>query len=473
MVMISKKYALSKKWNNNSKKSEESEESEESEKKVAKDLDLETYGWSSGFYQRDPKKITVTSLVLGFWKMQDATEHSLAKWALHSGIEIGDTITKEGINNRLSESAVEMVKMILKYALSLKLDDFFAQEKADKSNQKLYAKFNRILIQDSTMQKLPPGLSEIFKSSHSKKEAATLRLQATYDFTNEKWVDFELGGYTDNDQSKAMSITKVAQKDDLILRDLGYFTLESLAHLTEHQYVITKWSKTTNLYAPQSGTQINLLDLFKGKRTLDRAVHVGSKARLPLRLVAKKLPKEIAEKRVEEAKNDRHSKANHSEEYYKLLHWEIYLTNIEQSIIGIEEVAKLYGLRWYIEILFKAWKSYANFKTILDKDRMTYERTVISIYLMLIRFVYYMLDIYEYIKLKVGKKTDKLISIFKFFSICRNLSASIINIRYLWELDPLIPQFVLHGTYERRNKRKNMQQKHLYVKELCILKKLT
>ena len=309
MVMISKKHAISKKGINNSKKVEESE------KKVAKDLDLETFGWSSGFYQRDPKKITVTSLVLGFWKMQDTTEHSLSKWALHSGIEISDTITKEGINNRLSESAVEMVKMILKYALSLKLDEFFAQEKANKSNQKLYSKFNRILIQDSTMQKLPPGLSEIFKSSHSKKEAAT------YDFTNEKWVDFELGGYTDNDQSKAMSITKVAQKDDLILRDLGYFTLESLAHLSEHQYVITKWSKTTNLYDPQSGIQINLLDLFKGKRTLDRAIHVGSKARLPLRLVAKKLPKEIAEKRVEEAKNDRHSKANHSKEYYQLLHW--------------------------------------------------------------------------------------------------------------------------------------------------------
>ena len=467
MVMIRNNSLLSKEVLENSI------DEEKLEKKVVKDLALESFGWSSNFYQRDPKKITATGFILGFWKMQDAKEHSLANWALHTGIEVEDTISKEGINNRLTPCAVAMVKMILKHALSLKLGKFFTKEKANASNQKLYSKFNRILLQDSTMQKLPPNLSEIFKSSHSKKQAATLRLQAIYDFTNETWVDFELGGYTDNDQSKAMMITKVAQKNDLILRDLGYFTLESLAHLSEYQYIISKWSRTTNLYSPDNGQQINLLRLFKGKRVLDIPIHLGSKKRLPLRLVAKKLPEAIALQRIEEAKNDRHTKSNHSEEYYQLLHWEIYLTNVTASILSIEEIAKIYGLRWYIEILFKAWKSYANFKSILDKEKMTYERTVISIYLMLIRFVYYMLDIYHYIKLKVSDETNKIISILKFFSLCRNLSDKIINIRQLKDLDPLIPQFISHGTYEKRRKRKNMQQKHLYVNELCIKKNIT
>jgi len=189
-----------------------------------------------------------------------------------------------------------------------------------------------------------------------------------------------------------------------------------------------------------------------------------------MRLVAQKLPQSIADKRIEEAKNDRHSKANHSEEYYKLLNWEIYLTNVDNSTLSGKEISKIYGLRWYIEILFKAWKSYANFKTILNKEKMTYPRTIISIYLMLIRFVYNMLDIYHYVQDKLVKYTNRTISIFKFCSICRNLSHQILDIRALIELDCLILQFYQHGTYEKRLKRTNMKDKHLYFKELNIIK---
>ncbi len=443
---------------------------EEPGKKMAKDLNLEEFGRLSGYYKKEPEKITVTGLFMGFWNMEDKKENSLRNWALHTGVEIGEPVSKQGLDNRLSWPAVEVVKMVLGHALKLKLNGHYKKEKKDGANQKTYAKFNNILIQDSTVQKLPPGLSEIFKSSYSHgRQAASLRVQAIYNFTTETWVDFDIGSYADNDQSKAMMIGAVAQQDDLILRDLGYFTLESLAHLVENQYVITKWSKTANLYGPESGEQINLLDLFKYETAVDRPVHLGSKQRLPMRLVAKKLPKQIADDRVEEAKNDRHSKANHSEEYYKLLHWEIYLTNVGPQTLSAEEVAKTYGLRWYIETMFKAWKSYANFKTILEKEKMAYPRTLISIYLMLIRFVYNMLDIYHYVQYRVSQHTDRFVSIFKFSSICRNLSQKILNIRCLRELDPLIPHFVQHGTYEKRRKRSNMHEKHLYVKELHIM----
>jgi len=442
---------------------------EESEKKIAKDLDLENHAWLSKFYKKEPEKITATGLFMGFWKMADSKSNSLRNWALHTGQETGKAVSKQGLNNRLSWSAMELVKMVLKHALDLKLSSHFKKEKED--NQKLYAKFNNILIQDSTVQKLPPELWEIFKSSYSNgKKTASLRVQSIYNFTTETWVDFDIGAYTDNDQSQAMMITQVAQKNDLILRDLGYFTSESIEHIIENQWIVTKWAKTTYLFNPQAKQRLNLLDLFKNETEIDQRVEVGSEKRIPMRLVAKKLPKAMADKRIEEAKNDRHSKANHSDEYYQLLNWEIYLTNIDADMLTSKEIAKVYGLRWYIEILFKAWKSYANFKTILSKEKMTYPRTVISIYLMLIRFVYNMLDIYHFVKEELSKITDRFISIFKFASICRNLSDKILDIRSLKELSPLIPQFYKHGTYEKRLKRSNMIEKHLYFKELHITK---
>ena len=463
MIMISKKYPFFKFLTTNES------DREEEEKKIAKDLNLEKHGWSSGFYKKEPEKITVTGLFMGFWKMADRKENSLSNWALHTGQETNNPVSKQGLSNRLSWQGIELVKMVLKHALSLKLSSYFKKQKKTAANKQLYAKFNNILIQDSTVQKLPSELHEIFKSSHSNgKKAASLRIQAIYNFTKERWVDFDIGSYTDNDQSQAMMITEVVEKNDLILRDLGYFSLDSLEYLIENQWLVTKWAKTTHLFHPQAKQRINLLDFLKNETQIDQLVEVGSKKRLPMRLVAHRLPKPMADKRIEEAKNDRHSKANHSDQYYKLLHWEIYLTNISPDMLCAKEIAKIYGLRWYIEILFKAWKSYANFKTILSKEKMTYQRTVISIYLMLIRFVYNMLDIYHYVQEQLSQFTDQFISIFKFTSICRNLSEKILDIRTLKELTPLIPQFYKHGIYEKRLNRSNMLQKHLHFKELHI-----
>lgn len=440
--------------------------------KVAEDLGIEELAWESKFYRSDPKKITATGLVFGFWNLQDGLSdtkeaaNTLATWCLHTGmVEEGIAISKQALDNRLNERTVELAKLLLQAALNLKVKTHFREQKLGELKG-IYTKFNNILIQDSTMQKLPAHLSEQFPSSHSHgKEAATLRLQAIYNFTEEHWVQFELGGFTDNDQSKAMMITKIAQKRDLILRDLGYFTLESLAYLIKNQFVITSWDKKTNMYDPETDKKINLLSLFKGKKTVDQIVLVGSKAKLSMRLVALKLPEHIAAERIRKAKADRHSRANHSAMYYELLKWDIFLTNVPKEMLSPKEIVKLYGLRWYIEILFKAWKSFSGFSTILSKQKMSTHRTLVSIYLMLTRFVYYMADIYQYVKQKVAQKTDQFISILKFLDVCRKLADQILHIQELEELDWLIPQFVRFATYDKRKDRINMQQKHLYFKE--------
>lgn len=441
--------------------------------KIAEDLGIEELAWESKFYRSAPKKITATGLVLGFWKLQDglsATKegsNTLASWCLHTGtLEEGIAISKQALANRLNEKTVKFAKSLLQAALGLKIADEFKAQKQG-ALKGIYTKFNNILIQDSTMQKLPAHLSAQFPSSHSHgKEASTLRLQAIYNFTQEKWTTFELGGFTDNDQSKAMMMSQVAQKNDLVLRDLGYCTLESLTQLTKEQFVITSWDKKTNMYNPDNEQKIQLLSFLRGKTKVDQMVLLGSKAKLPMRLVAIKLPEHIAKKRIKDAKEDRHSKANHSATYYELLKWDIYLTNVPPQTLTPKQVAKLYALRWYIEILFKAWKSFAGFNTLLSKQTMSANRTLISIYLMLTRFVYYMTDIYQYVKQKVAQKTDQFISILKFMDVCRKLADKILLIETLEQLDWLIPQFVRFATYDKRKDRINMQQKHLYFKQL-------
>lgn len=56
--------------------------------------------------------------------------------------------------------------------------------------------------------------------------------------------------------------------------------------------------------------------------------------------------------------------------------------------------------------------------------------------------------------------TQRPLSLLKYFDLLNSMADKIFNIRRLEELDPLIPQFAKHGTYEARKKRQN-------IKELC------
>ncbi|HGE69542.1 TPA: hypothetical protein ENX78_01820, partial [Candidatus Poribacteria bacterium] len=49
---------------------------------------------------------------------------------------------------------------------------------------------------------------------------------------------------------------------------------------------------------------------------------------------------------------------NPTEKHLYFLGWNLYMTNVEKDILGIESVFILYKIRWYIELVFKTWKSY-------------------------------------------------------------------------------------------------------------------
>jgi len=339
------------------------------------------------------------------------------------------------------------------------------QEKASLSNE--LKPFNRILLRDSTTQQLPAPMYDHFKGVHVKGEPIGItRIQALFNFTEEKWEYFSIDAYSKNDQKAAPEIAAVLQPGDLLLQDLGYFTLNWLEQLTEKQFVITKWDNRTKLLNP-NGEDLCLLKLLKEGRIMDTTVLVGKNKQLPMRMVVKKLPKKEAKKRIAKARKDKHRDTNHSQDYYELLGYEIYLTNVEQNILNTKQIAKLYGLRWHIEILFKSWKSYANFRRIFSKEKMQPHRVIFSIYAMLILFVYIM-NIYHFVKDKIKKTTQQHLSILKFMDVVNDFFKNIIRIKVLEELIRLIPQFAKHAVYRQHSKRKNTIEKYLYVNELCV-----
>lgn len=91
---------------------------------------------------------------------------------------------------------------------------------------------------------------------------------------------------------------------------------------------------------------------------LDRWVRIGEKEKLPVRLVAIRLPADVAAERRRKALANRDKRCKPNHRRLALLDWAIFITNVDASCWSVKTVAQIYGLRWRIETIFKAWKSH-------------------------------------------------------------------------------------------------------------------
>jgi hypothetical protein len=182
------------------------------------------------------------------------------------GLHTGKLIKRQSLNERLNKESVELGKLVLLEALNLK-----PQPKRQKLPKKLSSKlgvFNKIMIRDITVQQLSDSLSELFSGSFSHGNATALtRIQALFNFTDMKWVNFQIAAFTDNDQGAADCVENFLAPKDLLLQDLGYFKLGWIKTLIKKQYLITKWHLNAHLFT-QSDVKIDLNKLLKDEKRL-------------------------------------------------------------------------------------------------------------------------------------------------------------------------------------------------------------
>jgi ribosomal protein L21 len=157
-----------------------------------------------------------------------------------------------------------------------------------------------------------------------------------------------------------------AEVGSLYLFDLGFFKQEIFAELAQKEaYFISRYQSQTALYWHQAAKESLDLALYlrqsKGDQ-LDLTLFLGEKARVPVRLVAQRLPKKVAaarrRKAQQKAKRDGRRKPL-TQRALQLLDWAIFITNVPQDGLSVEQILLSYRLRWQIELIFKFWKSRA------------------------------------------------------------------------------------------------------------------
>jgi hypothetical protein len=156
-----------------------------------------------------------------------------------------------------------------------------------------------------------------------------------------------------------------------------------------------------------------LKKLLAGKNILDAKVLCGAKERLRVRLVAIKLDEQQAAERIRKAKNDRDKRLNHDDDYYFLLGYVVFITNVGDDIWQATQVAQAYRCRWNVEILFKSWKSGLKADGRIPDARTKTERVESYLYILLLYLSWFHRLVFAPLRWAVYKETGRHLSIIK------------------------------------------------------------
>jgi hypothetical protein len=312
------------------------------------------------FCRRRPKKIAPWLFLLGCCQWAFQPRPSLRMAASLLGVLGRTTVSKQALAKRSNPAAVEFVRQLLQRLL---------QQVACSSRAlppRAFAGFRRVLLQDSTAVALPARLAAEFPGSRNGRAAAQamLKIQTVYDLLAEQFVQFGLTPFTTNDQAAAADICQLAQRGDLVVRDLGYFVLDALRQCVQQGiYFLSRlWVGTTVLSA-DGQQELDLLGKLRRDGFVDTEVCLGQQQKLRVRLVALPVPEAVANERRRRARHNRDRRCPPSAKRLLLLGWDLFITNVGEEVWPARLVGRIYGLRWRIEIVFKSWKSHFHLET--------------------------------------------------------------------------------------------------------------
>jgi hypothetical protein len=312
--------------------------------------------FATGFCKRHSGKISAPDFVVHLCLESISGTVSYNDLAARVEARTGIAASRQAYWERTNEPCLRFFQSILEHVMLSKCDPHQIQ------SFKRQGRFKRILLQDSTIIKLPLRLFEVFsgvKNGHA--AACNARIQGIYDLLSGRFIQFSIDPYSKNDQAAAMEIP--VQPGDLILRDRGYFRIQAVeAHKRAGADSINRYKHPTALYDPATGQRINLLELLTRDGSVDMLVSAGPERTIVLRLIALPVPEETANLRRMRAKREMNYPP--SRELLKLMSWTIFLTTIAEPSVTFKEIAALYALRWRIENIFKTWKSYFNFQKV-------------------------------------------------------------------------------------------------------------
>lgn len=406
-----------------------------------------------GYVKRSSGKIAPKDLILGFMIMVSKQRNTYSDWAAEIGLLEGVTLTRQALNERMRPQTELFVKRVVERIISKQTPPL--QTPKIKGALK---HFKNVKIDDSTTIGLPDALAKEFPGNVSRGvKKALAKIHAMYNITENNFSFLNVHSFSNNDQSLSANVLAYLQPGDLCLRDLGFTILDVVSDFIDNGiYFIARKGYASKAYDVQSGAELNLLKELRKKKFIDKEVLIGKKQQIKIRLIAHPIASEQAAERRRKALADRDKRLHHTPQYYRLLGYSIYITNISPNQCQAEEILQLYKLRWRIEIIFKSWKSCFSIEKIIHPQCKNAIRVNCIIYLMLLYIYLFHVVWWNHCESELAKQSPQQpLSILKLANFFNNHFMTLITTESNKEI---IKQIKLHCTYDKRKDRDNAKQ---------------
>jgi len=334
-------------------------------------------------------------------------------------------ISKQGIDQRFNESALKYIQSLMSKVLSTQVSNFIEIG--------LLNLFNRVNVKDSSKFDLPERLKDKLPGFGGSASKAGACIQYEFEIKSGHINDLTITPANRPDSKDALATMDAVMKGDLTIRDLGYFALKYfIAAKKVGAFFLSKLNVKINVYQMKvnSFEELDFEQLYKMMKKnhierLDKEVYIGKEEKLPVRLVIELMPDEVFSTRMQKI-NKYNKKKGHktSKDYSNRARFNLFISNIPLEMIDGEAIAKIYKIRWQIELVFKIWKSIFGLDNITP---MKYERLMCTLnarlLLVLINWETFMIQ-----RGLLFKKTGKLLSIIKCFNTLKDNSTQLRHI---------------------------------------------
>lgn len=310
-------------------------------------------GRQTGFVQRESKvtgSIFTQTLVFGLLANPQASLQNLTQTTAALGVEL----SPQGLDQRFSREAALCLEQVLTSALRTVVT-------SDPVAIPLLERFNGVYLLDSTTIVLPPSLAEVWQGCGGSTDdgAAALKVQLQLDLAAGR-IQAQLQDGRDSDRNSTLDLA--LPPGALRIADLGYWELERLAELTRRGVLWFSRAQANTTLQTADGRTWDLLALLEADpdaATLDLPVRLGKTAQLQARLLAQRVPQEVADQRRRRLRAEAREKGQTvSAVRLALAAWTVFVTSIPAEQLTLNEAVVLGRARWQIELIFKLWKSH-------------------------------------------------------------------------------------------------------------------
>jgi hypothetical protein len=318
----------------------------------------------------------VQTLVFGWLDNPDASSDDLVATAEALGV----TITSQGFNAWFSDPSTACLAQVLQAAMAQVVA-------ADPVAIPLLARFPAVWLHDSTVISLPAELADHFRGCGGSHGAGTAALKAHLRLeVRTGHLDGPLlqdGRASD----RAVAFRQRPVAGSLTIHDLGFFQLDDmLAAQRAGRHWLNRLKPNTAIFR-DDGTRVDLRAALAAAGTpqVDLPVRVGVTQRIPCRLLAERVPQEVADQRRHRLRQEAQKKGRMvSAERLAWCDWTVVVTTVPVEQLTVDEALVLLTVRWQIELLFKLWKSHGQ----VDESRgVRPQRVLTEVYAKLVAMI--------------------------------------------------------------------------------------